>query len=188
MSVKGVMTIAARANLKFSALLLFACWACLGTALFGGCQSYGGSDGPAGPPQEFVGTTPCDTRSSEFVGGLQPNQPCHSITWHLTLVTNHNGGTYSLVANYGLPGRDDPNQIEPGPQRTVKGTWKSDRGRKADPQALVYRLQHPDGNRSLSVARVGEHLLHFLADDKSLMVGNAGWSYTLNRKGLAREN
>lgn len=31
--------------------------------------------------------------------------------------------------------------------------------------------------------RVGENLLHFLNSDNSLRIGNAGWSYTLNRKG-----
>ena len=175
---------------SFGGFVLLVGCVCMIMGLSGGCVSdAGSSDGSedqAVTGQEFVGTTPCDTRSREFVGGVATNSPCHSITWHLTLLTDRNGGTYSLVTTYGLPGRNDPNQIEPGPQMTLKGRWEADRGRKSDAGAMVYRLRSPDGQKSVSLARVGEHLLHFLAEDNSLMIGNAGWSYTLNRKG--REN
>jgi hypothetical protein len=35
---------------------------------------------------------------------------------------------------------------------------------------------------------VGKHLLHFANSDNQLAIGNAGWSYTLNRKGIGYEN
>src|SRR5688572_29973256 len=113
--------------------------------LFGGLKCYAAVEG-----QEFAGTTPCDARSREFLGGLGTNAGCHCVTWNLTLATKQNGGAgeYVLVTRYGLHGRNDPNQIEQGPTVTVKGKWELDRGRKGDPGATVYRLHGPEGKGS----------------------------------------
>jgi hypothetical protein len=152
------------------------------------------SDSPGAPilqKQEFVGTTPGDASSREFIGGLPADAPCHCITWDLTLFTDQKTGqpaTYSLVAKYGLPGRNDPNQIEDGPALKLEGRWEISQGHKANPQAVVYRLHGKNLENTLSVGRVGEHLFHFLDRDQSLKLGNAGWSYTLNRKGVGKEN
>jgi hypothetical protein len=136
---------------------------------------------------EFVGTSPCDTLPREFVGGMAATAPCHCITWELTLFTNRNArlpANYQLVASYGLPGRNDPNQIEGGPRVEQQGTWKILKGTKANPNAVVYQLTADKGQRSLALVKVGENLLHFLNPDKSLMIGNPGWNYTLSRKGV----
>src|SRR5262245_53372660 len=67
-------------------------------------------DSPGSPaPQtavfgEFVGTTPCDDRSREFLGGLDPKAPCHCVTWTLTLMVDQKTqqpASYTLVATYG---------------------------------------------------------------------------------------
>jgi hypothetical protein len=39
----------------------------------------------------------------------------------------------------------------------------------------------------VSLVKVGENLLHFLNPDKNLMIGNAGWNYTLSRKGVGKD-
>jgi hypothetical protein len=140
---------------------------------------------------EFVGTSPCDPLPREFAGGLAVTAPCHCITWQLTLSTNRNDGlpgSYKLVANYGLPGKNDPNQIEDGPQVEQQGTWKIVKGTKADADAVVYQLTTDKGGKSVSLVKVGEYLLHFLNPDKSLMIGNPGWNYTLSKRGVGKEN
>jgi hypothetical protein len=140
--------------------------------------------------EEFVGTIPCDVRSREFLGGLGTNAPCHCVTWHLTLFTNQHASLppkYTLAAKYGLPGRNDPNQIEDGPSVRLEGKWELVRGHAANARATVYRI-HGEGGRALDLARLGEHVLHFSDSNNRLMIGNAGWSYTLNRKGIGHEN
>jgi hypothetical protein len=135
--------------------------------------------------QQFVGSTPGDARSREFLGGLPPQAPCHCITWRLALFGTNSAeesGEYTLEVTYGLPGLDDPNQLVEGPTAKLKGRWDIVRGSQANPQAVVYRIHGAEDDKSLSVVRVSKHLLHFLNDDKTLRVGNAGWSYTLNRK------
>jgi hypothetical protein len=155
-----------------------------------GCGSSRAPIARATASEEFVGTTLCDVRSREFIGGLATNAPCHCVTWHLTLLTNQQTrlpSTYTLVVKYGLPGRTDPNQLEDGPTEKREGTWEIVRGSATNPRAIVYRI-HGQGGRVLSLVRLGENVFHFLDPENRLMIGNAGWSYTLNRKGIGYEN
>ena len=131
---------------------------------------------------EFVGSTPCGTLPRVFIGGLHPGADCHNITWHITLSTNQDKdrpATFSLTAQYYVPTRANTNQSEPGPKVEARGTWEILEGTQAHPNAVVYRLRTKD--TQLSFVRIGEYLLHFLNLDGTLMVGNGGWSYTLNR-------
>jgi hypothetical protein len=128
---------------------------------------------------EYVGTTPCDDGSRKFVGGIASNVPCHTIAWHLTMSSDK---SYHLVAQYGLQGKEDPNQLETGPKVEWAGAWENFEGAKAG--AVVYRLARPGIEKTVSLVRIGENILHFIDDDKILRIGNAGWSYTLNRKGV----
>jgi hypothetical protein len=167
---------------------ILGCWALLWLAY---ASPYAMASGRDSVAAEFVGTSPCDLLPREFAGGFAATEPCHCITWQLTLFTNRNDGlpgSYKLVANYGLPGKNDANQVEDGPQVEQQGTWKIVKGTKANPDAVVYQMTADKGAKSVSLVKVGEHLLHFLNPDKSLMVGNAGWNYTLSKKRVGKQN
>jgi hypothetical protein len=156
-----------------------------------GCDSSGTPGAGTAVFGEFVGTTPCDDHSRKFLGGLDTEGPCHCVTWNITFLVDQKTrqpASYTLVATYGLPGKSDPNQIEEGPTVKLEGRWEKPPGHKANPQAAGYRIYGKSTQRSLSLARLSEHLVHFLDQDQSLKVGNAGWSYTLNRKSAGREN
>jgi hypothetical protein len=134
---------------------------------------------------EYAGSTPCDDASRAFVGGIASNVPCHTITWHLTFSTKLNANqraTYRLRAQYGLQGKTDPNQLEEGPVVESSGEWEIVPANEPGSLRVVYRLSAAGGQKTVSLKRIGENLLHFLSPDKSLRIGNAGWSYTLNRK------
>jgi hypothetical protein len=140
--------------------------------------------------EEFVGSTPCGPLSREFIGGLPAEAPCHCITWRLTLFSGGDSGnpaTYQLVATYGVPPPGDPNQLVDGPTVKTEGSWTLTEGARSNPLAKVYSIQNREKQRVLSLARVSEHLAHFLNEDKSLRIGNAGWSFTLNRSNPNRE-
>ena len=59
--------------------------------------------------------------------------------------------------------------------------------KSAKPDRVVYRLTADKSQRSLSFVKIGDNLLHLLNPDGSLMVGNGGWSYTLNRADQAEK-
>jgi hypothetical protein len=146
-------------------------------------------DGVAANPQdsvaaEFVGSTLGGALPREFLGGLATNAECHYIKWHVKLLTNQTAGlpaTYDLVAQYHVPARNNPNQLEEGPKVTSHGTWEIVKGTKSSPDAVIYRMNAETTQRSLSFVKVSENLLHLLNPDESLMIGSGGWSYTLNR-------
>jgi hypothetical protein len=126
---------------------------------------------------EFVGSTPGGALPREFLGGLPADAPCHCVMWQLTLRTNR--PTYDVVARYRIPSRGNTNQSADGPSVTSRGRWEVVKG--ARPNGVVYRLTSEKTQRSLFFVTVGENLLHLLNPDGTLMVGNGGWSYTLNR-------
>jgi hypothetical protein len=168
-------------------MILSRVFACVTISFCLACASHGLAETRAGAKEEFVGSIPCDDISRAFVGGIATNVPCHCITWRLTLSTNLNAGArakFTLSAKYGLQGKTDPNQLEEGPTVEVQGEWEIVHGTKVKPNAVVYRLYADGRKKSVSLVQVGRNILHFLDEDKNLRIGNPGWSYTLNRKGV----
>ena len=164
---------------RAAALLILLSWTCGSSAQL-----------PASAIEEFVGSTRCDPASREFLGGLSTNAPCHYIAWNLTLTksaTASEPNKFAVTATYWLPAKDNPNQLAQGATVKTEGTLQIDRGSKVNPDAVVYRLHGKNAAKPVSLVQLSQHLLHFLNDDKSLKIGTAGWSYTLNRKGVGPE-
>src|SRR5688572_24911866 len=91
---------------------------------------------------EFIGSTPCDARTKEFLGGVATDAPCHYVMWRLTLSTNSGApATYSLVARYGIPVPSNPNQSVDGPEVTSRGTVELLTSTYTWPGAAVYQLK-----------------------------------------------
>ena len=91
---------------------------------------------------EFIGSTPCDARTKDFLGGLPTNAPCHYVVWKLTLSTNQNSGapaTYNLLAHYRIPAPNNPNQSADGPEVTSRGTVELLKSAYAWTGAIVYQ-------------------------------------------------
>jgi hypothetical protein len=63
----------------------------------------------------------------------------------------------------------------------VEGRWSIESGTNLDPDRVVYRLDPEDPQSSVSFRKIGEDILHVMAGGGTLLVGNAAWSYTLNR-------
>jgi hypothetical protein len=63
----------------------------------------------------------------------------------------------------------------------MQGKWDIAKGTKEDSGAVVYRLFTDETLPAVSFLRLTDGLLHVLTADRTLMVGNGAWSYTLNR-------
>jgi hypothetical protein len=118
----------------------------------------------------FVGSSP----SSEELRTLLeiPAEAESPIQWNLTLYGDAKASAplrYHLQYQYRL--RDDGLHAD---QRD--GRWRIAKATKSNLDAVVYRL---DDN--LAFVKVDDNVLHLLDRDRNLMVGNSGWSYTLNR-------
>lgn len=139
----------------------------------------GRTEPPAGDPKadvfgEFVGSTPCGEPFGRlFDIPADANPP---VRWALTLY--HDPKTkvptaYKLRAEY--DGAKPPAARKPV-TRAKEGRWSVGKGTKADPQAVVLELAG-----AVNFLKATDDILHAMNTDRTLGVGNAGWSYTLYR-------
>jgi hypothetical protein len=63
----------------------------------------------------------------------------------------------------------------------MEGKWEIVKGTKTDPDTEVYQLLSEDSQVAVSFVKMSDDILHVLNKDHNLMLGNAAWSYTLNR-------
>ncbi len=124
----------------------------------------------------FVGSSPCGERMRAFF--QIPSGDSDPLCWNLTL---HRDPKTLVPAGYQLECAYVPasaTSIAAKKAITVKreGTWTIAKGTRTNPGAVVIEL-----DKALSLLQVSDNVLHFLESDRTLMVGDGGYSYTLNR-------
>ena len=113
----------------------------------------------------YTASTPAGSIVRTFLG-ISLSDSIDFIRWKLAL----SDVKYTLECKYGV-GRPNTNGfINDGKKVVFTGPVK----RKGN----IYVLQN--GNTILRVAELNANLLHILNDDNSLLIGNGGWSYTIN--------
>lgn len=134
----------------------------------------------------FVATSPCDAVSRAALK-IPATANCEMIKWHLTLFEEAKTltpTTFELNCVYGLPEQGTLGLSKGGTKVGWKGRWKIVPGAGAN----VYELDLGEAKGTVSFLKVNHSLLHLLDQNKSLAIGNAGWSYTLNRTGDLGKN
>jgi hypothetical protein len=128
---------------------------------------------------EFAGSTPCHALARDFLR-IPSNAACECIQWQLKLHSSDvaGRGTYTLVTTHGVSETNGHGFFQNGTRTETTGQWITTIG---NPDTTVYQLQATAPNRSLSLVKIDENLLHLLTHDRQLMVGNDSWSCTLNR-------
>lgn len=125
----------------------------------------------------YTGTSPFAEPIRQLLN-LSTNSAPELIEWKLTL--HRDEATlapvrYELHCSYGttMAGKPGIGKIVDTLKR--EGPCVTTRGTKSNTNATVHELQ-----RAFSVVQISSNLLHILNPDRSLMIGNGGWSYTLN--------
>lgn len=113
----------------------------------------------------FEGRTPCGQVATDFTG--YPAATCEKIKWEITLYRDRASGE---PASYQYRGT----------RTSRSGSWSIRRGAAHDSNATIYQLHYED-DRRLSLLPVGKDVLLLLDDGLHVLVGDASWSYTLNR-------
>lgn len=113
----------------------------------------------------YTGSTPANAAVRAFIG-ISPAEPVDFIRWKLTFY----GNRYELQCNYGVGQPNTNGFVNGGKNNVLKGEYRK--------EANTYQFHN--GNQALKAVEFNSDMLHLLNEDKSLMVGNAGWSYTLN--------
>jgi len=118
-----------------------------------------------GKEKAFTGSTPGGTIIRKFLG-IPISDSIDFIRWKL-VIRDHE---YDLQCNYGIGKNNSNGFINGGKKIELKGALKKDKN--------YYQFQN--GDKTLLVAELNPDLLHLLDENKKLLIGNGGWSYTLN--------
>src|SRR5690349_7025701 len=131
----------------------------------------------------FEGITACSAQTRPLLQ-IPTDTDCELMTWKVILYQDSGTGmptTYTLESAYGVSQANTTSPAGGGTPIAMEGNWEILKGTKTDPEADVYQLYAKDSQVAVSFVKLSEDLLHVLTSDRTLMVGNAAWSYTLNR-------
>ena len=107
------------------------------------------------------------------------------MIWELTLYYDQEKltpTTFHLICKYGLAKQRTKDLQEGAITIELKGNWTIGKGFSSNANAVVYNLISDNSAIALSFFQPDQNLLHLLDENKNLMIGTAGWSYTFNRK------
>jgi hypothetical protein len=129
----------------------------------------------------FEGITPC-SKETRPLSLIPEDTDCEEMIWKFMLFqdpSSEEPTTFELTSSYGLSQQNSTGLVNGGTHIKMKGTWEIITGKNFE----VYRLDPdtPDDAEPVSFAKIGNDVLHVLNKDGTLMVGHAGWSYTINR-------
>jgi hypothetical protein len=124
----------------------------------------------------FVGCTPGDDLIKSQLG-IPKEAIIDFIKWELTF-GNSNRNTFILNIVYG---ESQPNTLgfkEGGNKKSYQGEYRisKDNGNE------IYQLKSTSFKTEIALIKLNANIFHLLTPQKQLMLGNGGWSYTLNNK------
>lgn len=129
------------------------------------------------PEITLVGSTPGD-ESIKSMLSIPADTKIDFIRWSLKMDDKN---TFVLDVTYGV---SQPNTLDfkgDGQKQTIKGRYLITKSQHNGFQE-VYQLMSDDLSENVSLVKLNENLFHILTSQNQLMVGNGGWSYTLNKK------
>lgn len=128
----------------------------------------------------FVGSTPGDTLVKQLLA-IPIETEIDFIRWRLNLDANSaQTSGFTLQLQYGL---SQPNTLgfqHDGQSKTITGHYKIENN--PDQGKRVYYFTSDNLPHDIAAVELGDNLLHLMGTDKQLLIGNGGWSYTLNRQ------
>lgn len=133
--------------------------------------------------ETFAATTPCGDLI-KALHKISPENACDMVEWNLILFEDpatHKPNTYKIVSINHYVETPSNMYSQPGTKTESFGKWSILRGTKKDPEAIVYQLNSNDSKNSLRFVKISDNLIHLLDKDDQLMIGNAQFSYTLNK-------
>jgi hypothetical protein len=148
--------------------------------LLGAAAASAAEPSPAANPDVYgvyAGSSPCGEPIRRVLNDLAAGESCALMEWKLTLHRDAKTQTptrFSLSADYGAVQQGKPGLAAGAKTLTRTGTWTRARG--ASPREAVIALAG-----AFSLVEIDAGILQLLNPDGSLMLGDGGQSYTLNR-------
>ena len=118
----------------------------------------------SGKDRTFIASTPAHIDVREFLG-ISLTDSIDFIRWKLVF----NDINYTLNCEYGI-GKPNTNGFIDEKRVNFSG--------KVNRNGNYYALQQ--GNRTMWMFEINNNLIHLLDKNKAMLIGNGGWSFTLN--------
>jgi hypothetical protein len=129
----------------------------------------------------LVASTPGD----EFIKSLlaiASSTKVDFIRWHLTFShTAANRQTFVLNIHYGESKPNTLGFINDGEKKSIAGEYTISQ-ENGNTNGDIYQLKSTALPNPVLLIKLSDNIFHLLSPQKQLLVGNGGWSYTLNRK------
>jgi hypothetical protein len=125
----------------------------------------------------LVGSTPGDDIIKSMLS-IPAGTKIDFVKWSLKLDNNK---AFVLDINFG---ESQPNTLgfkNGCEKRTVKGTFTVSKNEGNSNFKEVYHLKSESLPERISLVKLNENVFHLLTPQNQLMIGNGGWSYSLNR-------
>lgn len=133
------------------------------------------TDSESAVETSFSGRSPCREIAKELHRSV--GSDCVKLKWSVSF---YRDPKTLAPTTYRLRGTLYRNEIE-NIERIREGKWRVIRGTKTDPNAIVYQLDAFGSDGPILLLKADRDVLFFLANDRTLLVGNDDFSYTLNR-------
>lgn len=135
------------------------------------------SAGNTNPAIILIGSTPGDEPIKARLT-IPAETKVDFIRWNLIL---DDKSTFVLHIAYG---ESKPNTLDfkSTGKQTFKGTYLIVNNQEENRLTQIYKFKSDDLPEVISLVKISENLFHILTPQGKLMIGNGGWSYSLNRK------
>jgi hypothetical protein len=134
------------------------------------------------PVAIYIGTSPCGNILKPFLGVA--NEPdCDFTRWTITLYPQKDNAPalVRLVYQYGVS-RPNTTGFMNEKKAEFEGYWTIQKGTKTKPDANIYQLTLHKTDKNLLFVQLSENVIHLLDSQRTLMIGNAGYSYTFSKQ------
>src|SRR5687768_13130560 len=129
----------------------------------------------------LVGSTAGDSSIKSLLT-IPPDTKVEFIRWDLTLDNGENNeNTFALNINFGESQPNTSGFKGGGQKLSFQGTYAVSKSADAGLNGEIYQLKSDKLPATISMVELNDNLFHLLTPQNRLMVGNDGWSYTLNR-------
>jgi hypothetical protein len=126
----------------------------------------------------FAGSTPCDDWIKAELK-ISEATPCEFQKWELTL-DDANNNQFTLKVRYGMSRPNTNGFQNDGTLLEVKGSFSISNPAGGN-RKTIYVLNSASFKSPMMLLKMDNNVFHLLDDKKNLLVGNGGFSYSLNR-------
>jgi hypothetical protein len=142
------------------------------------------------PETVLVASTPGDDPMKAMLS-IPAATKVDFIRWHLALrnkAANASEDTFALDIIFGEGEPGTPGFKNGGEKREIRGSYSITKSNSENLKGVIYHLKSFQLPGEIAFVKLNDNLYHLLTSAGELMIGNGGWSYSLNRKNLVKEN